>query len=234
MRILATTAALALLVTGPAVAADSTEANLQATAVKGFKSTVKTTVAGNVHRNKMRVLGGTPRTVEVQSSRDGSIWKTRKVLTTRPNGRVKVRMKVKPKRNRWRVFVPATDAYGPATSPVKTFAVQKPDPAEAFTVEDSKAYARAYILAEYGWGDDQWEALEQLWTKESGWNHLAVNPYSGATGIPQALPGDKMASHGADWKTNPKTQIHWGCWYIELRYQDPKGAWAHFLAENWY
>ena len=61
-----------------------------------------------------------------------------------------------------------------------------------------------YILNTYGWGDDQWFALEQLWTRESGWNHLAVNPSSGATGIPQSLPGDKMATAGADWKTNPK------------------------------
>lgn len=104
----------------------------------------------------------------------------------------------------------------------------------ASQIEANKAYARVYILNTYGWGDDQWLALEQLWTRESGWNHLAVNPTSGATGIPQALPGDKMATAGSDWKTNPQTQIRWGASYIKGRYKDPLGAWAHFKAKNWY
>ena len=63
--------------------------------------------------------------------------------------------------------------------------------------------------------------LEQLWTKESGWNHKAQNTCSGAYGIPQALPGQKMAAYGADWQTNPVPQIRWGLDYIKNRYGTP-------------
>jgi hypothetical protein len=76
--------------------------------------------------------------------------------------------------------------------------------------------------------------LDRLWTKESGWNHKAENKSSGAYGIPQALPGNKMAAHGADWRTNPVPQIAWGLAYIKNRYQTPCGAWAHFQRTNWY
>ena len=215
----------------------------QPTTVKGFKATVRTTTDGTVHRNKIRVFGGTPRQVEIQYSSDGTTWVTQKIKQTDPDGRVKIRMTVAPDRNRWRVKVPATADHKRVRTPVKTFAVQAketesatpPFPSiTASQVEANKAYARVYILNTYGWGDDQWLALEQLWTRESGWNHLAVNPTSGATGIPQALPGDKMATAGSDWKTNPQTQIRWGASYIKGRYKDPLGAWAHFKAKNWY
>lgn len=91
-----------------------------------------------------------------------------------------------------------------------------------------------HMMLEAGWGIDQWPSLESLWTKESGWNQLADNPGSDAYGIPQALPGSKMASAGADWRTSPKTQIKWGLGYIRGRYGSPKNAWAHFLRMNWY
>ena len=64
------------------------------------------------------------------------------------------------------------------------------------------------------------------------YTQLAIS--SGAYGIPQALPGSKMASAGSDWRTNPKTQIKWGLGYISGRYGDPCGAWSHFLRKNWY
>jgi hypothetical protein len=70
--------------------------------------------------------------------------------------------------------------------------------------------------------------------KESGWNHTAMNPSSGAYGIPQSLPGTKMATAGADWQTNPATQISWGLGYISGRYGSPCNAWAHSQAVNWY
>lgn len=215
----------------------------QQTAVKGFKATVRTTTDGTVHRNRIRVFGGTPRQVEIQYSSDGSTWVTQKIQQTDTDGRVRIQMTVAPDRNRWRVKVPATTEFTRVRTPVKTFAVQAketesatpPFPSiTASQIEANKAYARLYILNTYAWGDDQWVALEQLWTRESGWNHLAVNPTSGATGIPQSLPGDKMASAGADWKTNPQTQIRWGTSYIKERYKDPLGAWAHFKAKNWY
>lgn len=78
------------------------------------------------------------------------------------------------------------------------------------------------------------DCLEPLWTKESGWNHLSMNGGSGAYGIPQSLPGSKMAAFGSDWKTSPVTQIKWGLSYISGRYGTPCNAWAHFLAHNWY
>lgn len=241
-----------MAVVGPAVADEQpaveqvaqTTASRQATSLKGFKSTVKTSTDGAIHKNRLRVLGGTPRKVRLQYSSDGSTWVTFKTKRTNATGQVKVKMMLAPERNRWRVKVPATAYHRRAVSGVKTFAVQSAAETESATVpfptvtasqiEANKLYARMYILNTYGWGDDQWFALEQLWTRESGWNHLAVNPSSGATGIPQSLPGDKMASAGADWKTNPQTQIRWGASYIKGRYSDPLGAWAHFLTKNWY
>lgn len=90
------------------------------------------------------------------------------------------------------------------------------------------------LLAEFGFGLDQMPALDALWTRESGWNHLASNPSTGAYGIPQALPGSKMGSVAADWETNPATQIRWGLGYIRDRYGDPDGAWSFFQANGWY
>ncbi len=85
-----------------------------------------------------------------------------------------------------------------------------------------------------GFGIDQFPCLDKLWKKESGWNYRAENRGSGAYGIPQALPGKKMASEGADWKTNPATQIKWGLGYIKGRYGTPCGAWAHSEAVGSY
>ncbi len=86
----------------------------------------------------------------------------------------------------------------------------------------------------YGWNGDEWLCLDNLWSRESGWRHTAHNTSSGAYGIPQALPGDKMATYGADWRTNPAVQIEWGLSYVSGRYGTPCGAWSHFLTKNWY
>ncbi|WP_106816995.1 aggregation-promoting factor C-terminal-like domain-containing protein [Microbacterium timonense] len=98
---------------------------------------------------------------------------------------------------------------------------------------DAQATARA-MLGSYGWGDDQFGCLVSLWNKESGWNYQAYNRSSGAYGIPQALPGSKMSSAGADWQTNPATQIAWGLGYISGRYGTPCGAWNHSQSTGWY
>jgi len=91
------------------------------------------------------------------------------------------------------------------------------------------------MAAERGWTGSQWNCLYQLWQKESRWNHLARNRSSGAYGIPQALPGSKMAVAGEDWETNPATQIRWGLdFYISRRYGTPCGAWQHSQAVGWY
>ena len=101
------------------------------------------------------------------------------------------------------------------------------DPASA------QGIARSMAAANYGWGDDQFACLVSLWNKESGWRVNAANS-SGAYGIPQALPGSKMASAGADWETNPATQIAWGMGYIAGRYGTPCGAWDHSESVGWY
>lgn len=102
------------------------------------------------------------------------------------------------------------------------------------TVEYNKWFARLYMQQHYGWGSDQFAALEQLWQRESGWSQSAHNPSSGAHGIPQSLPGSKMASFGADWATNPQTQIKWGLSYIDSVYGSPAAALASSHSRGWY
>jgi hypothetical protein len=76
--------------------------------------------------------------------------------------------------------------------------------------------------------------LYDLWEQESTWNVYAENPASGAYGIPQSLPGDKMATAGADWQTNPTTQIKWGLGYIKSVYGTPCGAWQNEVNYHYY
>jgi hypothetical protein len=104
---------------------------------------------------------------------------------------------------------------------------------ENLAESDPRDIARA-LLAEFGFGLDQFGCLDSLYSRESGWRVDADNPSSSAYGIPQALPGSKMSSAGADWATNPVTQIRWGLGYIEDRYGSPCGAWAHSQSNGWY
>ncbi|MGA0566159.1 coiled-coil domain-containing protein [Rathayibacter sp. KR2-224] len=99
----------------------------------------------------------------------------------------------------------------------------------------AQAYARGAIGA-YGWGDDQFSCLVQLWTMESGWRWNAYNSDSAAYGIPQSWPGSKMSSAGADWQTNGDTQINWGLRYIAGSYGTPCGAWTFEMSHtpHWY
>ena len=90
------------------------------------------------------------------------------------------------------------------------------------------------MAAARGWTGAEWTCLEQLWTRESGWNQFADNPTSSAYGIPQALPGSKMAAAGPDWQTNPATQITWGLGYVADRYGSPCEAWAFSNRFGWY
>jgi hypothetical protein len=99
------------------------------------------------------------------------------------------------------------------------------------------AGARNYAagrLSAFGWGQDQFQCLAQLWTKESNWLTTATNPDSGAYGIAQALPASKYASAGSDWLTSYRTQVEWGLAYILNRYGSPCGAWNHSVVKNWY
>lgn len=102
-----------------------------------------------------------------------------------------------------------------------------PDPGSA------QAYAAGAVAAR-GWPSGEFDCLVSLWNKESGWRVNAHNSSSGAYGIPQSLPGSKMASAGADWETNAATQIEWGLGYIQNRYGTPCGAWASSVDRGWY
>lgn len=98
----------------------------------------------------------------------------------------------------------------------------------------SSAQGIAYqLLPSYGFSTSQFGCLDSLWNQESGWRYNAANA-SGAYGIPQALPGSKMASAGPNWQTDPTTQIKWGLGYIKSTYGSPCNAWAHEQAYGWY
>jgi len=135
-------------------------------------------------------------------------------------------------------IIPAGIVRDNYTVIVKPIAPPPPAPAAAGAPAatpnpgSAQAIANAMVLAR-GWGEDQYSCLVSLWNRESGWRVNAANP-SGAYGIPQALPGSKMASAGADWQTNPATQITWGLNYITAVYATPCGAWAHSQASGWY
>jgi hypothetical protein len=129
----------------------------------------------------------------------------------------------------------AEPAPAPAPEPAPAPA-PAPEPAPVVAVNDpagAQAYA-ASQLATYGWSADQMQCLVTLWDKESDWTTTATNPSSGAYGIVQSLPAEKMASAGADYLTNYRTQINWGLDYIQERYQSPCGALNFHLSHNWY
>ena len=100
---------------------------------------------------------------------------------------------------------------------------------------DPRAAAQA-LLPEFGFGEGQWSCLDNLWMGESGWRYTAKNSSSGAYGIPQSLPGSKMATVASDWRTNPVTQIRWGLQYIRSSYGTPCGAWSAWQSRSphWY
>ncbi len=122
------------------------------------------------------------------------------------------------------VVTPLTTSAGGGTAPVVPTA--PPDPGTAQSI----AYK---MLPSFGFSTSQYGCLNDIYTRESGWRYNAENA-SGAYGIPQALPGSKMASAGSDWMTNPATQIKWGLGYIKDVYGTPCDAWAFWQAHSWY
>jgi hypothetical protein len=121
---------------------------------------------------------------------------------------------------------PSASPGSGSPSPV-TVTMPAPDPGSAQSI----AYN---MLSSFGWSPSaQYSCLDEMWDRESGWRYNAENA-SGAYGIPQALPGSKMASAGADWETNPATQIKWGLGYIQGRYGSPCAAWSSWQANGWY
>ncbi|MFF8830343.1 transglycosylase SLT domain-containing protein [Streptomyces sp. NPDC015131] len=101
-------------------------------------------------------------------------------------------------------------------------------PQSSYSVSEVQAMARQMVPG------DQFQCFSNIVDHESTWNYRAQNPSSGAYGLVQALPGSKMASAGADWQTNPATQIKWGLNYMNERYGSPCGAWDFWQANNWY
>lgn len=121
---------------------------------------------------------------------------------------------------------PSTSAPGTPATPA-TVTAPAPDPGTAEAI----AYN---MLPSFGWkSSTYYGCLNNIWSRESGWNYEAENA-SGAYGIPQALPGSKMATAGPNWQTDPTTQIKWGLGYIQGRYKDPCSAWAFWEANGWY
>ena len=111
--------------------------------------------------------------------------------------------------------------------------------AEALTGGSPRAIGQS-MAAAMGWTGAEWEALEQLWTRESGWNPRAKNPSSGAYGIPQAWPSSKLPKAGRPesdgGSSDARTQIQWGLNYIKGRYGSPRMAWAFWQRQSphWY
>jgi hypothetical protein len=104
----------------------------------------------------------------------------------------------------------------------------------ARTQVGARKVAQAILTEEYGFDQTQYSCLNSLWTKESHWNYKAHNYRSGAHGIAQALPAEKMSVVATDWRTNPVTQIRWGIRYITMRYDTPCKAWSHFKRSHYY
>lgn len=142
---------------------------------------------------------------------------------------------------------PGSGGTGSTTPPAGGGTTSPPPPTSpppssgGFTVPGNEvnnvAAARQYAfdrLASWGNGQDQMNCLLWLWNRESGWRTNAYNAGSGAYGIPQSLPGSKMATAGADWRTNYQTQVNWGLQYITARYGTTCAAWNHSQSVGWY
>lgn len=120
--------------------------------------------------------------------------------------------------------LPGSD--GSAQPPASTPAVAEVAAVTVVPTGDMRSLGRAMNAAVFG--DSEWGALEKLWTRESNWNPQARNRFSGACGIPQALPCSKIPD------MSPQGQIHWGLQYIRGRYGTPSNAWRHSQARGWY
>lgn len=119
-------------------------------------------------------------------------------------------------------------------APVQQAASQQAASTTAPAASGSPQSIAASMLGSFGWSSSQLSCLQPLWAGESGWSVTASNPSTGAYGIPQAMPGSKMASAGPDWQTNAATQIRWGLGYIKTTYGSPCAAWSHEQSAGWY
>ena len=113
-------------------------------------------------------------------------------------------------------------------------AAEKEAAAKGGTPSANRELGRQLAESLYGWGSSQFSCYDKIIMRESRWDERADNPTSSAYGIPQALPGKRMASEGADWRTSPATQIKWGLKYVQQRYGTPCNAWSFKRAHGWY
>lgn len=102
------------------------------------------------------------------------------------------------------------------------------------TADTPREIGRQIAANKFGWSGSQWNCYDNLIVSESNWDPHATNPTSGAYGIPQSLPGNKMATVASDWRTNPATQIIWGLTYVKQVYGTPCSAWQFKQGHNWY
>ncbi|MEQ4721388.1 MULTISPECIES: lytic transglycosylase domain-containing protein [unclassified Nonomuraea] len=131
------------------------------------------------------------------------------------------------------IDTPAAWAKRPPVVRTKTWTTSAEPRIPVTTPNKNKRIALDQVV-QRSWNLQEFRCLDNLWTRESNWNHRAYNRSSGAYGIPQALPAGKMRGAGSDWKSNPETQIRWGLAYIKGRYGRPCGAWGHWRSHNWY
>ncbi len=122
----------------------------------------------------------------------------------------------------------ATPTPGPATPTPPPTAKPTPKPTPRDTVWNARTYAKSRL------GARQYGCLNVIFTYESKWNPRAGNPDSGAYGIPQALPGSKMAAFGSNWRYSPLVQVKWGIWYVNSRYGSACAANAFLQDHGWY
>jgi hypothetical protein len=128
----------------------------------------------------------------------------------------------------------AARAAAAAARPAARSSAPPPSQGAAPAASGSPQQIAEAMLSSFGWSSGQFSCLDPLWAHESGWSVTASNAGSGAYGIPQALPGSRMASAGPDWQSDAATQIRWGLEYIRNTYGSPCGAWDHELATGWY
>jgi hypothetical protein len=137
-----------------------------------------------------------------------------------------------------RALADASQSAAPSSAQPAAQPTAGAQPTQAATVPPAASGSPQQIaeamLASFGWSSSQFSCLDPLWAHESGWSVTASNPGSGAYGIPQAVPGSKMASAGPDWQTDAATQIRWGLEYIKGTYGSPCAAWGHEQATGWY
>ncbi|UXY29644.1 lytic transglycosylase domain-containing protein [Streptomyces sp. HUAS TT20] len=121
-----------------------------------------------------------------------------------------------------------------ARAEAKKAATRSTRDSSSFPVQSSYSVAQIQAMARQMVAADQFQCFSNIVDHESSWNYQAVNASSGAYGLFQALPAGKYASAGADWRTNPATQIKWGLNYMNDRYHSPCQAWSFWQANHWY